>query len=135
IDHAQVSDWRRQRDVRLRALADTPDAFGALLADEQKFRDEDWIARLAKTDRATFLAVLDGRDAGMIVIGPYDDDAGLYGMWVAPEARGKGVADALISTGIEWARTQGFQRIFLASAISTRPRSGSMSVTVFCQLA
>jgi ribosomal protein S18 acetylase RimI-like enzyme len=34
-------------------------------------------------------------------------------MWVAPEARGQGVGEALIEAGAGWARSQGFKQLAL----------------------
>jgi len=114
VERAQISDWRRTRAVRLRALADLPDAFGSTLDHELKFRDEDWRQRLASADAATFLASLDGADLGIVVAARIDDgEAGLYAMWVAPEARGKGASDELIKYAVAWARACGFRRISL----------------------
>jgi GNAT superfamily N-acetyltransferase len=114
IEQAQVSDWRRTRTVRLRALSDAPDAFGSTLARESNFTDEEWKQRLARTDAATFLACIDGLDVGIVVVAANDDGgAGLYAMWTAPEARGKGVGDRLITTAVNWARDRAFERVAL----------------------
>ena len=114
IARALAADWRRARDVRLRALGDAPDAFGALLADELKFSDTDWQARIAQKDAATFLASIDAADIGIAVVAPNEHgDAGLYSVWVAPEARGSGVGDALVAAAVHWARAQGHARITL----------------------
>ncbi|MGE0664478.1 MAG: GNAT family N-acetyltransferase [Hyphomonadaceae bacterium] len=114
VEHAQISDWRRSRAVRLRALADMPDAFGSTLDRETQFTDEEWRRRLASADAATFIANIDGADIGIVVAARSDDgEAGLYAMWVAPEARGKGAGDALITSAANWARERGFRRITL----------------------
>jgi GNAT superfamily N-acetyltransferase len=114
IEQARVADWRRTRAVRLRALADTPDAFGAMLADELNMSDEDWKARITQTDAATFLAAHDDADIGIIVAAPNGEgDVGLYSVWVAPEARGQGVGDDLVTAAINWARTRSHRRITL----------------------
>ncbi len=41
------------------------------------------------------------------------EDAGIYGVWVAPSARGRGVGDALLATAIEHARAAGHPRAVL----------------------
>ena len=40
-------EWHVYRDLRLRALTDSPDAFGSTLSQEQRRGDEEWSARLA----------------------------------------------------------------------------------------
>ncbi len=40
-------EWRTYRDLRLRALAESPDAFGSTVATERDRPDAEWIARLA----------------------------------------------------------------------------------------
>lgn len=122
IERAGVADWERVRATRLRALADTPDAFGRTLAEDQALTRDDWIRRLQNESNATFVAIVDGSDVGMAVGGPYSDDdlpdgekptAGLFGMWVAPEARGRGVGSELIEAVVAWARSKSYSRIAL----------------------
>jgi ribosomal protein S18 acetylase RimI-like enzyme len=114
IEQAHISDWPRTRAIRLRALADAPDAFGSTLEREQGFSDDDWRQRLARADAATFLASIDGRDVGIAVAAASGEgDAELYAMWAAPEARGKGVGDNLVRSAVAWARERGFKRISL----------------------
>ena len=40
-------EWAVYKDLRLRALADSPDAFGSTLAKEQNRSDAEWASRLA----------------------------------------------------------------------------------------
>jgi GNAT superfamily N-acetyltransferase len=109
----QPHEWQRARAFRLRALSETPDAFSSTLDHELSMPDERWRDRLAASDSATFMAASGGLDIGIAVGAPYDDAAGLYAMWVAPEARGKGVGDALVSAVIRWAKEEGFERVLL----------------------
>jgi len=107
--------WERYRAIRLRALADDPDAFGSTLAREDAFTPAEWRARLAG-EAAVFLAVVAGEDAGTAVGAPWRERpgvAGLFGMWVAPAARGRGLGDRLVRAVISWARDGGFARLVL----------------------
>lgn len=108
------SDWKRFRDVRLSALADTPDAFGSTLVKEEKLSEPEWMKRLDRSDAATFVAVDEaGKDVGLIVGAPYDDQAGLYAMWVAPSTRHRGVGSILVDAVIAWSRAGGFETLLL----------------------
>lgn len=114
IDRLAADEWQRCRAVRLRALEDTPDAFGSTLEEELRLTDAEWQDRLTRSDVATFVArSLGPTDIGLAVGAPYDDVAGLYSMWVAPTARGNGVGGALISAVNEWAIETGHQKILL----------------------
>ena len=42
-----ADEWRVYRDLRVRALADSPDAFGRTLAEEDGRLDTEWSSRLA----------------------------------------------------------------------------------------
>ncbi|MGI9239908.1 MAG: GNAT family N-acetyltransferase, partial [Verrucomicrobiales bacterium] len=83
--------WERVRMIRFRALADTPDAFGTTLAEDESKPLSNWCTRLENPDSATFLAGDPGLDIGLVVGSRWvgrADTAGLFAMWVAPEARG-----------------------------------------------
>mgnify|MGYP001811712098 CR=1 FL=1 len=109
-------DGPRLRAIRLRALADTPDAFGSTLAAEAELSPDAWRESLAREDRMTLMAVLETTDVGMIHGAPWSGRAGvagLFGMWVAPEARRRGVGAALVDAHVAWAREGGFERVIL----------------------
>jgi ribosomal protein S18 acetylase RimI-like enzyme len=108
---ATVDDWQRVRAVRLRALADAPDAFWTTLEQDTSRPDQLWRDHLELTTHVTLLGVLDGVEEGMVWGMPHHanrGEAGLYGMWVAPEARGTGLAKALVEAVIVWARRSGY---------------------------
>jgi len=114
IQSLRPTDWERLRSTRLRALADTPDAFGSVLAREQEYGVTTWRERLSGDDRATFVATLpDGSDVGLIGTAPHEGHAGLFSLWVAPEARGQGVGGALVDAVIDWAKSQNHSKILL----------------------
>ncbi|NJN50896.1 MAG: hypothetical protein HC809_03045 [Gammaproteobacteria bacterium] len=43
----EPEDWQQYRDLRLRALQDSPDAFGSTYADAKLLSDEQWQARVS----------------------------------------------------------------------------------------
>jgi ribosomal protein S18 acetylase RimI-like enzyme len=120
-------EWPAYRALRLRSLLDAPEAFGSSHAAEEAWAHALWMARLtaadvsgrdcplvAETDtEAAMLGLLwakcDAEDAGIVNV---------FQMWVAPEARGRGVASALLEEAVAWARSIDAQRVQLGVVIS-----------------
>jgi predicted GNAT family acetyltransferase len=86
-------DWAVLRDVRLRALADSPDAFGSTLDREQDFDEKDWRRRSV---RPVWVAEVDGRPVAMAGVFANDGVLQVWGMWTDPDHRGRGYARALL---------------------------------------
>jgi GNAT superfamily N-acetyltransferase len=106
----QPREWPQYRAVRLRALADAPDAFCSTLAGEQSRSDEDWAARLsaasASGQACPLIAELEGAVVGMVWAKVDAADPSIVEvlqMWVAPESRGHGVAASLLREAVRWA--------------------------------
>jgi len=115
IEVVEAAGWERWRGLRRAALAEAPDAFCSTLAEWSGEGDNEdrWRARLEGVAH-NVVAVLDGRDAGMVsATAPVAGDVELVSMWVAPEARGKGVGDALVTHVLGWARQAGAERVVL----------------------
>lgn len=132
VRRADGSDWEVVRALRLDALTLAPDAFGSRLWEERD-RAEAWWRRRLDGPGTTLLGLLDGSPCGLALVEATREDAavaGLYSMWVAPDARGRGVGDALMVAAIEVARARGFTRIVLdvgddnAPAIALYARHG-----------
>jgi len=128
IEHLKPDDWERFQAVRIRALTEAPDAFGSTLAEAQSRPLNHWRERLEDNSSATFVTTLPGgNDVGLVAGAPYwgEDErvsaAGLYSMWVAPDARGLGIGGALVSEVIAWAREEKYERIFLEVADDNEP--------------
>nr|WP_246416149.1 GNAT family N-acetyltransferase [Nocardioides luti] len=94
VDRVGPDDWRRLRTVRLAALAESPEMFGSTLAREQVFDEAEWRRRAARP--ATFLASRDGADVGTAGVYLFGDGWAVNGMWLAPDARGAGLVEALV---------------------------------------
>ncbi|MBL9103226.1 MAG: GNAT family N-acetyltransferase [Myxococcales bacterium] len=131
IDRLGAHEGERLRAVRLAALADAPDAFGGTLAEAVARPADAWQRHLIEL--ATFVAVDDGLDVGMVRSARHPDEpetGELLSLWVAPGARGRGVGDALIDAVVAWARTEGLSRLVLdvgdhnAAAIGLYARHG-----------
>jgi ribosomal protein S18 acetylase RimI-like enzyme len=96
-------DWVTFREIRLRSLADSPDAFASTLEREQAFTEDDWRRRLS----GPVYTVTDPDPDPVAVGGLFDDgDAHhVWGMWTDPAHRGRGharrILDALIGHGVE----------------------------------
>ena len=107
------ADWTVYRELRLAALGESPHAFGSTLAEETARPDDAWAARLAAPALGAyrqgwpFIAALDGTPVGLAWVkldAPDATTASLYQVWVAPQARGRGVGAALLDAAITWAR-------------------------------
>lgn len=117
-----AEDWARFRRIRMNALAEAPEAYGSTLEDASARSETDWRSQLDTL--ATFVAVIDGEDAGTARGGPHDTDpaaAFLLSMWVAPDHRGCGVGERLIDAVAQWARSAGYSRLLLDVADRNLP--------------
>jgi len=116
------ADAEAIRDIRLRALADAPLAFGSTLAREAAYPPERWANWARDSARAetqaTYFAVAAASEAGGagggpvgLVFGVIDAEdpalAHLFSMWVAPEARRTGAGGALVDAIVAWASARG----------------------------
>src|SRR5689334_24920105 len=113
IRRARAADAGRVRELRLRALESDPDAFGETYERASTRPEADYVEWISKPENAMFLAVTDDDSLVGMAVGapaPVEDrprPAALYAMWVAPEARGRGVGGALLDAVEGWARAGG----------------------------
>ncbi len=119
IRRVTVDDLDLYREVRLRALQDSPSAFGSTYSNELARPREQWAERVSRaatgTSWAVFLAFEEEACVGLA--GCVDDDLGadrqLVSMWVAPSHRGTGVAAGLVDAVLSWAHGVGARTIAL----------------------
>ena len=119
IRPARREEWGRVRDLRLRSLSDAPDAFGSTLEREREHGEAEWIEWVEGWEDATnVLYVAEDGDTwiGMAVGSRAGDevDADLYGMWVDPAWRGRGIGARLVDQVLGWAGSWGARSVVLA---------------------
>ena len=128
VRHFQPDEWPVYKVLRLRSLEDSPMAFGSTLDLESQRPDVVWAERLrnavASEQDCVLLAEMDGAACGLVWAKADASDprtANLYQMWVAPEARGHGLGDALLQAAIDWARQAGAHFVKLGVAVGDTP--------------
>jgi ribosomal protein S18 acetylase RimI-like enzyme len=110
-----LESWQEYKELRLRALQREPQAFGSNYAREVEYPNEKWQQRIQGVidgQGLMLFARLDGKLVGMI--GGYQDDDNkpqkriqIWGMYVDPEARGRGIAKTLMNNLISKIRERG----------------------------
>jgi ribosomal protein S18 acetylase RimI-like enzyme len=106
------------KEVRLRALRDTPNAFGSTYERESQFPDEEWTARAARWngEKGIGFLAMDGGGCGIAgaFLDPNDPTrAQLISMWTAPAHRRQGVGRMLVEGVVAWARARGARTLLL----------------------
>ena len=113
-----ADDWELKRNLRLRALRESPAAFASTYERERLYTEPDW--RGWPRDGIFFAAGGHSIACGWLPVAE-PDVANLISMWVAPEHRGQRVAAALIDAVVEWARTQDRDHLELEVAAGNEP--------------
>ncbi|MGH9020517.1 MAG: GNAT family N-acetyltransferase [Acidimicrobiales bacterium] len=102
------------REIRLEALADTPDAYQSTYADASGWNDAQWRDVAARW--RFFLAEDDGAVVGLASGGTHEQLPSarwLLGMYVTPSARGGPAAVGLVNAVAAWARSEGATELYL----------------------
>jgi ribosomal protein S18 acetylase RimI-like enzyme len=107
LEREDTAEWRKLRE---RMLRDHPEAFGEHVDDFTQRPPDEVLARVV--DGNVFGAFLDGKLVGTA---GWHDQKGrkrahigvIWGMYVAPEARSRGVGGALLDTMLEEIRKSG----------------------------
>lgn len=113
------------RQVRLRAVADSPEAFGEELEHAEGLPEATWAERAARGSEGlspvTFFATDGDAITGMAAGHGDAGEVFLVGMWVAPEARRRGAGAALVAAVAGWARGLGADALLLHVADGNEP--------------
>lgn len=106
-------------EVRLRALQESPWAFGSTCARERAFTDEEWKARLERWNGVRgvgYVALENGVMCGMAGALLDEKDAKrtqLVSMWTAPSHRRRGIGRMLVEEVLGWAMQRGVRVVQL----------------------
>jgi GNAT superfamily N-acetyltransferase len=115
-------DEDRLKSIRLRALREAPDAFGSTYLEVAARPPESWTSQL--NSLVTHIAVIDDQDVGVVRGSPDEVSASrvwLISMWVAPEARGRGVGEALVRSIVDWAKRAAAIELVLEVGVHNDP--------------
>lgn len=119
IEPVSCSNVALLKSVRLRALKDSPRAFGSTYAKESQLTDEEWIRRAQNWngERGIGFLALDQNIACGIAGCFIDQDdptlALLVSMWTAPAHRRLGIGRMLVQKIIDWLAARGVQSLRL----------------------
>jgi GNAT superfamily N-acetyltransferase len=112
----------KYREIRLRALRDSPDAFGTTFT-EAEAKPPQWFIDRAREldeqpDRWGVLIACDDDDAfhGMLYAAVSSESPStmeVFGMWTDPALRRQRIAASLIDAVVSWAKRLGLNRIEL----------------------
>jgi ribosomal protein S18 acetylase RimI-like enzyme len=115
------------RSARLRALQDTPRAFGSTYAKESQLTDADWAERAGRWNGETSVLYL-AMDVGVAVgiAGSYLDHddatrAHLISMWTASTHRQQGIGRLLVNEIVDWACLRSARTLQLMVTSSNEP--------------
>ena len=111
IRQLNENDWREFAQVRLKALLTDPKVFGSNYEKESQMTEADWREKLRANDNAIFLLYENETPVGVTCVSVDRNDstqktALLWGSWLAPDFRGKGLSELMYKTRIEWAKRQ-----------------------------
>ncbi len=98
-----LSEWESYRNLRLKALIEDPQAFGASYEDNSKYTEEEWKRRLGKAyDGKTNWLLFARQDSKLVgMVGAYidkgvKDTATVISVFVPKEERGKQISTKLM---------------------------------------
>jgi ribosomal protein S18 acetylase RimI-like enzyme len=115
------------KEIRLRALKESPGAFGSTYAREIQMTDEEWRNRVARWNSDAGIGLLafdEGVACGIAGSFLHQDDltrTHLISMWSAPSHRHRGVGRMLVDGIASWARQRGATVLDLFVVANNQP--------------
>ncbi len=111
IRQINEKDWREFREIRLKALKADPTVFGSSYEREVNKSKQDWKDWVGEKGQAIFFIHDEETPIGMTGIYIPQDTVGkstsvLWGSWLEPDYRWKGISGLMYEARIEWAKQQ-----------------------------
>jgi RimJ/RimL family protein N-acetyltransferase len=109
IRRLREEDWQELRAIRLHALQSDPSVFRSNHEKESAMTEADWKGLLQTEDAAIFLLVDEVAPIGMTGIAvdrgdPRKKRAVLWGSWLEPRWRGRGLSHRMYQERLAWAQ-------------------------------
>ncbi|MGY0216234.1 N-acetyltransferase family protein [Endozoicomonadaceae bacterium StTr2] len=124
---SKENDWQTYKNLRLQALQDSPDSFCTTYEQMVDATDEFWICRCQLKQGSSIMlpliAELDGIPCGMAWAITSEVESGtahIYQMWVSPQARGHGIARAMLEKMLTWAEKHQLEKLELSVTTTNR---------------
>lgn len=122
VSPLDMERWQDVRDLRLRAIAHDPQAFGSSYEKQSALSDEGWLAQFSQSQGESptrLFAIARTPDRALGMIGAFADPKepaawNLTAVYLEPELRGQGVADRLMTSILDQVRAEGARRVHLA---------------------
>lgn len=115
------------KTIRLRALQDTPHAFGSTYVKESQLPDSEWLARVERMNgkRGSGFLAMDG-DTACGIVGSFLDQsdqsqAHVISMWTAPSHRQQGIGRLLMNEVLKWAHSRNARSLVLMVTSNNEP--------------
>lgn len=111
IRQLKPDEWAVLKDVRLTALLTDPRVFGSRYEEECHKDESEWRAQLSSPKVALFVLFDGNSPIGMTAISYNKDDpeqksAILWGSWLRPEYRKRGLSDMMYKARLTWVEAQ-----------------------------
>ena len=111
-------DWQLLKELRLKAIADSPGAFGDSVEMVSSKSDVYWKNGIASSD--VFVAEENETWIGMIVFKQDDDGVwSVKSLWVDPDYRNQGIGKLLIEEALTSAKNKGIKLIELGVSVKS----------------
>ena len=129
IEHITLENIEAFKAARLRALLDSPSAFGSTYARESMMSAVEWVQRVIRWNGTLGVGFWRWSNGSSVELQEHCFDekdlkqAQLVSMWTAPEHRQLGVGRMLVEAAIGWARNSGVERLNL---MVTSPNKGAI---------